>query len=345
MERPQTRRQWCALAPQAADDDPPAPAPPCALNLDDARTAFRAVPTRDLARAAAVLGACAALPSLVARADGALAAARAAFGRGLVDAAVKATLFEHFCAGESAEAAARVAAPALAAAGVRAILNYSGEDATASELAEGRGGGVSAAAASEAARDGAAAAFAASIALSDTSPTASPAIVALKLTALFPPDALEAGSAGIAAAGGFRSCADPAATARAALAGGAAASWDAGVARVHALLAAARAKGDCRVIVDAEHTHVQPAIAALSLDLMRRENAAGAPPLVLETFQCYLRETSARLADFGARARAEGCARARAVGVCPPHRPPAPTPPLSLPTAGRWAPNRCGART
>jgi len=280
------------------------------LNLDDAETAFRAVPTRDLARAAAVLGACALAPSLAARSDTLLASSRAAFGRGLVDAVARATFFEHFCAGETAEAAARVAAPALAAAGVRAILNYAGEDATAAEVAEGRGGGVEAvAAAGEASRDGAAAAFAASIALSDTSPSTTPAVVALKVTALFPPDALEAGSAAIAAAGGFRACGDPASTARAGLAE--AGGWDAGVARLHSLLAAARAKGDCRVIVDAEHTHVQPAIAALALDLMRRENGPGASPLVLETFQCYLTETPARLADFGDRARAEGCGKRR----------------------------------
>ena len=66
-----------------------------------------------------------------------------------------------------------------------------------------------------------------------------------------------------------------------------------------------------RLIVDAEQTWLQPAIDALTINLMRSHNAGPARAsagrtLVLNSYQCYLRDGPARVAADGARAEAEG---------------------------------------
>ncbi len=45
-----------------------------------------------------------------------------------------------------------------------------------------------------------------------------------------------------------------------------------------------------RLLIDAEHSHLQPAVRLISLALMRRYNA-GAEATVTNTYQCYLRHT------------------------------------------------------
>jgi len=77
---------------------------------------------------------------LVRHAPALLAAAKAAVGPGLVAAALRATFFAHFCAGEDAETIKPTLAR-LRAAGVGGILDYAAE----ADVAEGGGGGGAAA--------------------------------------------------------------------------------------------------------------------------------------------------------------------------------------------------------
>ena len=66
--------------------------------------------------------------------------------------------------------------------------------------------------------------------------------------------------------------------------------------RGHALAKEASATGT-RLLIDAEHTHVQPAIDALVLDLQRTYNAVDQTdfPIIYNTYQCYLKDATERL--------------------------------------------------
>ena len=307
---------------QAPDPDPPAPPkayPP--LNLHSTSTAYARVPTPELARGAAVLGACAAATPFAHRTDALLETARKVLGRRLVDAALEKSLYAHFCAGGSAEEAAKGAARALASRGVRSILNYAAEDATTAELASGRGGGVEEEGGvvdPSAVYDRRLATFLESVAWTDASPASSPGVVAVKCTALMPPDVLERASAALMkAGGGGGGVEDRAAAARASLRDSDAESWDAGWARLTTLFNAAQAKsGPMRVIIDAEQTWLQPAIDALAERAAREYNDARllsavknhGGPLILNTYQCYLTSTASRLARDASIAAAEGWA-------------------------------------
>ena len=303
---------------QAPDPDPPTAPTPKAyplLDLHSTSTAYARVPTPELARGAAVLGACAAATPFAHRADALLDTARKVLGRRLLDAALERSLYAHFCAGGSAQEAAQGAARALAARGVRSILNYAAEDATSAELASGRGGGVEEEGGvvdPGAVYDRRLTAFLDSVAWTDASPASSPGVVAVKCTALMPPDVLERASAALVKAGGVVE--DRAAAARAALRGADAESWDAGWARLTTLFDAAQAKaGPMCVIIDAEQTWLQPAIDALAERAARRYNdtrllsaAAANGPLILNTYQCYLTSTASRLTRDASVAAAEG---------------------------------------
>lgn len=95
-------------------------------NFDDARTTFESKSTKELLRAATCFQSCK-LPLLVENAESLLLASRNLFGGRLVDGALKATLYGHFCAGEDREKI-RPVIKNLRDAGVGSILDYAAEN-------------------------------------------------------------------------------------------------------------------------------------------------------------------------------------------------------------------------
>lgn len=245
------------------------------------------------------------------------------------------SLYPHFCAGANAEEASRVA-DRLAEAGVGSILNYAAEEAVEDEGTEDAKSSDN----PDAARDAAAALFLASVAGARPSPREGrPSWIAVKVSALAPPAVLEKASAAVllaseeaakkAAAAGTRSEDDSPLFDRGAFAcddalgrvlesavgSGRMAEEDVaalrrGEARLRRVAAAAAARGNTRVIVDAEQTWLQPAIDLLAIRAMREFNRHSASPTsgptIVQTYQCYLKSTPRRVAADARRARAEG---------------------------------------
>jgi proline dehydrogenase len=328
--------------PAAVDRAAPAttapPSPPSTSALPDfARPTFAAAPTADLLRSWAVLAACTAgsgpgRPGLAAHAETLLARASALVGARTVDAAVRATFFRVFCAGEGLGAAVE-RARTLRAARIRGILNYAAEGETTSTATAGLAhGSPDGAAGPDAAFDERAATFLEAVAATDTSPLPGEeahgggvGVTALKVSALGPADVLERASAALVDGGGgvdrwaglppATTGGLPALRARLASAGlspADLAAWDGLVSRTAAIADACAAHaaatgGGMRLIIDAEQTWVQPAVDALAIGLMAAHNThANARFTVLNTYQHYLTHTPARLAVDAARAEREG---------------------------------------
>lgn len=315
--------------PPVASTSARAAASPTSLP-DFTRPTWGAASTVALARSWAVLAACTVgSGQLAKRSDTLLSKASSILGTRAVDAAVRATFFRVFCAGEGLEEAVE-REKALRAAGVRGILNYAAEAAVAAE-----GDLLGSVSPADAAADARARTFLEAVAATDTSPLSDAeaaagggiGVTAIKVTALGCPDALERASSALVCAGGHAAAVDRWAGLPPATQGGLPAvrhrlgqgglgpadlvSWDATVARVAAIADAAAARaastgGGLRLILDAEQTWVQPAIDALAIALMARHNAPGAAFSILQTYQHNLVATPARLAADAARAEREG---------------------------------------
>ena len=247
------------------------------------------------------------------------------------------SLYPHFCAGATAEEASEVA-DRLAEAGVGSILNFAAEEAIEEEEGdeEEKKKKKKSETDPDAARDAAAELFLASVAGARPSPRPGrPSWIAVKVSALIPPAVLERASAAVVAAasqeaarsrndddsplfdrGAFAS--DEAFTRllEPAVAGSSGtpmtsedvSSLRRGEARLRRIAAAAAARGNTRVIVDAEQTWLQPAIDVLALRLMREFNDRSSckdGPTIMQTYQCYLRSTPRRAAADALRARRE----------------------------------------
>lgn len=61
---------------------------------------------------------------------------------------------------------------------------------------------------------------------------------------------------------------------------------------------------DVRLMIDAEHSYFQPAIDNIVLDLQREFNRSA--PRIFNTFQCYLKETDAKVDEHILRTEQEG---------------------------------------
>lgn len=95
-------------------------------DFDDARTTFESKSTIELFRAATCFQICK-IPLLVKNADNLIYSSRKLLGGTIVDTALKATFFGHFCAGEDRERIKPVIQK-LKDAGVGSILDYAAED-------------------------------------------------------------------------------------------------------------------------------------------------------------------------------------------------------------------------
>jgi len=83
------------------------------------------------------------------------------------------------------------------------------------------------------------------------------------------------------------------------------ASLEALLARLRRLADRAASRG-VRLLIDAEHSAVQPAVAHAARALQRALNRPGAPPAVFTTYQCYLIGAETAVRDDIAAARREG---------------------------------------
>ncbi|KAK9834130.1 hypothetical protein WJX81_000815 [Elliptochloris bilobata] len=289
------------IAPKPWQSEP-ATCPWPVLRFDDPKEAFQAKSTRQLLQSLAVFQTCACRP-FVDNAGWLLPACRRT-ARPVVDWAVRHTFFKHFCAGECVDSI-RPTVAYLAANGIRPILQYAAEDNVRDDAADSTDMAAVAEAA-ERACDCNLAIFMRSVRDSDN--VASTAIVAIKVTALAPPALLERASAALAGMQAPEDRGALSARLQEALAPhltpAEQASLDKCVRRLDALATAVQAKGNARMMVDAEHSHFQPAIDALALRLQRRHNRAA--PVIFNTYQCYLKDTAARLDADIARAAREG---------------------------------------
>jgi len=277
-----------------------------------------------------VLGSCAYSPPwLVERAAAVYAPSSSpstSFRRAALNALLARSLYPHFCAGATAAEASRVA-DRLAEAGVGSILNYAAEEAVEDEETEESKTRRNL----DAARDAAAALFLASVAGARPSPRGDlrPAWVAVKISALVSPTVLERASSAVLLAS-EEAAKDAKSDAplfdRGALAlddakmekiltravdSGAMTEEDVlglkrGEERLREIASAAAKKKNTRLIVDAEQTWLQPQIDVLALRAMREFNSiTDDNPVVVQTYQCYLRSTPRRVAADALRASQE----------------------------------------
>ncbi|CAL5224266.1 g6925 [Coccomyxa viridis] len=270
------------------------------LQFNDAQQAFQAKSTGKLIQSLAVFRACSLKP-LVENADTIIRASRRVAAP-LVDSIVKATMFRHFCGGECVESI-QPTLKYLEENGIRPILNYAAEDDVSAEPEEATSCPHAAA---ERCLDRNTAIFMRSIRDSDN--FGNRAFVAIKVTALAPPKLLEKMSELLTQHGdlsdrGF--CSARLAEAMLPhLDEQEQASFHGVLRRLDTLADALIAKGNSRVLVDAEHTYFQPAIDALTIRLQQRCNRQ--EPVVLNTYQCYLKDAAARIETDMQRAAAEG---------------------------------------
>eukprot|EP00192_Tetraselmis_astigmatica_P006095 CAMPEP_0117684884 /NCGR_PEP_ID=MMETSP0804-20121206/21395_1 /TAXON_ID=1074897 /ORGANISM="Tetraselmis astigmatica, Strain CCMP880" /LENGTH=507 /DNA_ID=CAMNT_0005496021 /DNA_START=401 /DNA_END=1924 /DNA_ORIENTATION=- len=303
--------------PQKAVKDPKTPegeAQP--LSLRDAMVAYKSRTAGDLLRAVAVFQSCK-FPWLVKNAEGLLNTA-SQVSKSLTDSVVKKTFFAHFCAGEN-EDEVKPVMQKLGSSHVGSILDYAAEADldTEEDPSSGRpvylqktedhcdgnlkkylnaislatnateGGGVVAVKIkTEDHCDGNLKKYLNAISLA-TNATEGGGVVAVKITSLGNPALLQRMS--------FLSSEDLIEEEHKLV--------QTVKERVHALGQAAQAS-HVRMLIDAEQSYFQPAIDALTMDLMKSYNTRDT--VVFNTYQCYLKGSHEKLQSHLEEAQTQG---------------------------------------
>lgn len=254
--------------PQQRSAQLPSPALPPKLDFDDAQSAFARHSSAAMLRSMGIFSLCSVKP-LVRNADAILAYSKGVCGDKMVDAAIKRTLFSHFCAGENPEEV-RPLMVRLRASGIGSILAYSVEsdvDAVACDTY-----------AAEAQCERHLQKLVESVWAAQTDEGRG--FAAVKVTALAQPCMLEEVSRALTAGRPLAELPDRELV-----------LMDTTVARLTHLAHAAH-KAGVRLMIDAEHSYFQPAIDLFALELQRHFNTNEA--VVLNTFQAYRKDTHQR---------------------------------------------------
>ncbi|KAK9803261.1 hypothetical protein WJX72_001773 [[Myrmecia] bisecta] len=271
------------------------------LPFDDPRQAFQSKSSTKLLQSLAVFQACSLKP-LVKNADSVLAVARQVAGTRLVNSAIKHTVFQHFCAGEDEETI-KPTLRYLQQNGILPIINYAAE-ADVPGAAEGEESSLSGCV--EDACDDNMRVFLQSV--EEAAKVDGRGFTAIKITALGQPALLESISSAFTASHlgtdrgrwsvDLRGCAAKHLNTEQL------AAFDAMMHRTHTIAAAAAAQPNVRLMVDAEQTYMQPAIDAITIHLQQLHNRGRV--VILNTYQCYLKDTRTRIMTDIQRARREG---------------------------------------
>eukprot|EP00884_Botryococcus_braunii_P003785 jgi/Botrbrau1/13407/Bobra.0082s0014.1 len=268
-------------------------------NFNDAKEAFQAKSTKQLLQSLAVFTVCTTKP-FIQNADKVFDISKSVFSGTVVTSAVKATFFKHFCAGETVEDI-QPTLQYLEGNGIRGIINYAAEDDVSAEDPE-----ISHEDAFERACDKRLGTFMTSVTVQDN--IRNTGFVAIKVTALCQPNLLEKVSNILVARGETldrgRSSRRLDEILREKLTVEEFASYQKMYNRVDSIAAACHHKGNMRLLVDAEHTYFQPAIDAVTINLQQKYNVDA--PVVINTYQCYLKDAYHRLSTDIQRAKAEG---------------------------------------
>ncbi len=274
--------------------------------FEDATKAFSHRSTFELVRAWSVLTACKAYSAVERASPGLVESALPYLPKPLI----RSTFFRHFVAGENEGEIAPVV-QRLREQGVRGILDYAAEAKPSEAAGAGAGDGAS----SSSAVVGREYAYQSELACSlntevflksiDTVKNVTPqGFAAVKATALGDPAQLERASGDIAAVradmaarGVDASCFDFRSLD----------CWERDLAPVRKRLRTLAKRAfalNVGLMIDAEHTFYQPAIDLLTLELQREFNWDA--PLILSTYQCYLKDSRGRLAEAMALSEREG---------------------------------------
>ncbi|KAK9791187.1 hypothetical protein WJX73_005196 [Symbiochloris irregularis] len=272
------------------------------LCFNDPQQCFAAKGTADLARSLAVLRFCGLKP-FVANAEWLFNSSKQVLGERLVNGVVKGTFFRQFCAGETSEDIQPTLA-FLRRNGVSYCLNFSGE----ADVDEQAGPCTTDAenCPEELERDAIAQRF-----LNDLNRANNvdmTGFVAIKVSALGPPNLLEAIAAHLASRGDpcnrGQASADLRSQLQTVLSAEDLRAFERMLGRLHLLAKRCHDKGNMRMMVDAEQSYMQPAIDALVIHLQQHYNRTA--PTVFNTYQCYLRDAPMRVWNDLERARKEG---------------------------------------
>ncbi|KAL3143867.1 hypothetical protein ABBQ32_003688 [Trebouxia sp. C0010 RCD-2024] len=283
----QRQVQDTAALTHAAELQPSASTPCQLQGFNDPQLAFSAKSTGQLMQSLAIFRACSVKP-LVQNADVLLAAAKKVVGPAVVTSVVRHTFFKQFCGGEC-ERSLSPTANMLRKHGIRPILNYAAED----DISDSPAPILSADTAAEQLCDRNMLPFLKSI--EDSASREGKGFVAAKVTCLGDCDMMKEVSAhfsSISRITGHHVAELPSylATVLSPCRLQLALSM---LRRMETVAEAAAAKGNVRLLIDAEHSYMQPAIDAVVIHLQQKFNKQ--TPVVFNTYQCYLKDSHQRV--------------------------------------------------
>lgn len=275
------------------------------IDFDNPATVFAAKSTGSLLQSYAILKACRLTP-LVHNAKAVLKLSRSILGDKWTDKAVEHTFFKQFCAGTNAETIKPTLAY-LEQNGMLPILNYAAEDDVSAGAPHNHDATAAFSSAGAATLDAQARVFMRSIADCENS-RAARGFVGVKLTGLCQPELLERLTKVLAQVGSGRDRGHSSAALREILSAfllpAELKAFDSFMARITWLASEVHARGNMRMLIDAEQSYMQPAIDAVTIALQQIYNREEA--VIMNTYQCYLKDSADRVERDIKRAADEG---------------------------------------